>query len=209
MRPEYKVNAKIAILICGIVLFCSLFSLFPSQNSGLHETDALEKYIETKDSLYNSLVNDVDDYIKNSAPKSKINAQAIVDACLEHKMNLSFVLAQAQLESNFGTTGIAKKTNSVWNVNSYDGRSAEYIIKNKLGYSHPDESIIPYINLLKTKYLVNKSEEHLLQNFVSTTGHRYASNKEYEKLLNNIYKKISQSSIQSLFEEYRDLPEFV
>ena len=206
MRPEYKVNTKILIAICCIMLLCGIFS--PRQHKDVQDTEMFKEHKETRDSLYDSLVRDVDNYIKNSAPKSKISAKSIVDACLEHEMNISFVLAQAKLESNFGTAGIAKKTNSVWNVNSYDGRSAAYIIKNKLGYSHPDESIIPYINLLKTKYLVDKSEEHLLQNFVSVNGYRYASNKNYEKLLNNIYIKISRSTIQSLFEEYKNLPKF-
>ena len=122
-------------------------------------------------------------------------------------MDIVFVLAQAELESCFGIAGIAKKTNSVWNVGSFDGRPSEYIIKNNLGYSHPNNSIEPYINLIKTKYLSkNKTEKDLMRNFVSNSGHRYASSRTYEQKLSKIYHKINKNTnISQYYNDYKTL----
>ena len=73
-----------------------------------------------------------------------------------------------------------------------------------LGYSHPNESIEPYILLIKNKYLTeSKTTNHLLYNFISNSGHRYASNKQYEYHLRSIYNKISNNEIGDLWRSYQ------
>lgn len=144
-----------------------------------------------KTTLENALTKEVTDYINRVSPKSSITPKAIVDKCIEHDIDIIFVLAQGQIESNFGTAGIASITNSVWNVNSHDGRSSQYIIKNGLGYEHPDHSISPYISLIKRQYPTNgRTEQDLMNKFTSSSGHRYASSLAYESQLRSLYNRI-------------------
>lgn len=145
--------------------------------------------------IESALITEVDDYISKTSPSSQLNATVLVKKCLEYDLDIIFVLAQGQIESNFGTAGIATKTNSVWNVNSYDGRSAQYIIKNKLGYIHPNHSIEPYLQLIKYKYLsTNKTEYDLMNNFISNAGYRYASSIIYEYQLKSLYNRINNTT---------------
>lgn len=145
------------------------------------------KYEKTK----KELIKEVDEYIDYVAPKSKLNGRTIVEACLDYNIDISFVLAQGQTESHFGTAGIAKRTNSVFNVGAYDGRSGSHIIKKGYGYSDPNESVKPYIELLLNNYLVGgKTEKDLLHNYVNKNGHRYATGRGYERDLTALYKKI-------------------
>lgn len=142
-----------------------------------------------------ALVKEVADYINRVSPGSYITPKAIVDKCIEHDIDIIFVLAQGQMESNFGTAGIASTTNSVWNVNSHDGRSSQYIIKNGLGYEHPDHSISPYITLIKSRYLTNgRTEQDLMNQFTSSSGHRYASSLTYESQLRSLYNRIHRTT---------------
>ena len=143
------------------------------------------KYWSSKDSL----VTAIDNYIITTAPESTVDGLFLLNKCQEYNVDLVFVLAQATLESHFGTTGIAKKTNSVFNVGAYDGESS-HTISSKYKYENPNLSIDPYLTLLNDSYLEGKSEEELLSNFVNKHGKRYASYKNYEKELQIIIKRI-------------------
>ena len=116
-------------------------------------------------------------------------------------------MAQAEAESHFGTTGIAAKTNSVWNVKAFDGRSADDMIKRGDGAQHPDMSIEPYLILLTTEYLVDgKNELDMFEKFVNKHDKRYASNPNYENLVEGIYNRINEcTELESLLKEYRKL----
>ena len=61
-------------------------------------------------------------------------------------------------------------------------------------YSHPNESIEPYLKLLYEKYLTYETEIGLLKNFVDHNGNRFASDKNYEEKLNYKYKYISNNT---------------
>lgn len=151
------------------------------------------------------LVDEVDGYIKLIAPNSCLNALVVVEACDEYDIDPIFVLAQGQIESHYGTRGIASKTNSVFNVHSFDGVPADQIIKSGKGYSHPDFSVRPYLDLLQRRYLVDgKTERDMFNSFVDTAGNRYASAENYEKSLFDTYVKIqSTTKIDSLVNEYK------
>ena len=114
---------------------------------------------------YNILVNEVDTYIQRIALSSKLEGKVIVDMCLKYNIDIIFVLAQGQAESHFGTTGTARKTNSVFNVGAYNGHSASKQISNGFGFKHPNDSVEPYILLLINNYLVNKTTNDLLYNY--------------------------------------------
>ena len=144
------------------------------------------------------LVDIVDNYIDSIAPGSCLNGIRLVEVCEEYDFDIKFALAQGQLESHFGTEGVAAKTNMVWNVGAYDNKSAEDIINDKnknTAPSHPDESIEPYIKLLYANYLVNgKTEKDMFDNYVDAAGKRYASNVNYEKILYGIYERIGKET---------------
>lgn len=197
------------ILLAGILMFASITTLSSSSIAAkdpiINDIDTIHyieelaytEYIQAKEEL----IVEVDKYIKDVAPKSQLSGQAVVDACIEYGRDVVFVLAQGHQESHFGTAGVAKKTNSVFNVGAYDGRSSSEMIKKGYGFPHPDESVIPYLELISTKYIVNgKTEQDMLRNYVTPRGSRYATSKTYETDLREKYNKItSNTSIQSKY----------
>lgn len=152
--------------------------------------------------LKDSLVTQVDLYIQTTSPGSSVDGLVLVEMCDKYNINLKFALAQGHLESHFGTKGIASKTNSVFNVFSFDGLSADQIIKKGRGYKYPNFSIEPYCRLLTERYLVDKTEEDLFIKFEDINGNRYASDKKYEERLLNIYKSIDSVANLGVYKDY-------
>ena len=146
------------------------------------------------DSTFIQRVNAVKKYMKAAAENQgynpediKLSPEAMVLAADENDFDLPFLLAQAHLESCFGLTPRARKTNSVFSVGCYDNG------KNVCKYSTQDDSIVPYINLIKNDYLVDgKTIENLLQKgkFVNAINKRYASDPYYEGKVKNIRNRI-------------------
>jgi len=146
------------------------------------------------------LVDAVNDYIHIVAPNSLLSGVILVDECREFDIDIKLALAQGHQESHFGTQGLAAKTNSIWNVGAFDSLTYDEIHKKHV-FSNPNQSIKPYLELLTTKYLTgNKTEEDLLQNFVSIDGKRYASSSTYETLLTYKYEALKATKIDSLQE---------
>ena len=162
--------------------------------------EALLSYQEHK----SKLVKIVDNYIDSVAPTSSLNGYAIVVNCEKYDLDIKFVLAQGQIESKFGTCGMASKTNSVFNVGAYDNKTYEEI-NGKYKYKHPDYSIEPYMQLLYREYITaTKTELDLMAKYVTKDGQRYASNQDYEKQLFALYQKIdSTTNITELQGEMR------
>lgn len=149
---------------------------------------------------------EVDRYIKTIAPSSKLSGGMLVEECIRHDFDLIFALSQAHLESKFGTRGMASKTNSVWNVWSMDGYSFEYIKENGKHYRSADESISPYIRLVKEYYMSDgKSYDDLLVNYININGHRFATDKRYEKKLKILYNRIQNERLTQLYDMYTSL----
>ena len=190
-----KINEKIMIpIILGIIVICNVVLFFKDKT--VHhdfEIDQLKeyelKYWETKAQL----VDEVQNYINTVAPTSNLRACVLVDACEKYNIEVKFALAQGEIESHFGTKGLASKTNSVWNVGAYDDHFYSKIM-GTYKYSHPNESIEPYLKLLYEKYLTNEVEEGLLRNFVDHNGNRFASDKNYEERLKYKYKYIGNNT---------------
>lgn len=152
------------------------------------------KYYGAKDTL----VDAIDTYIREIAPSSVMNAIAFVDKSDEHNFDLFFALAQAQCESSFSTKGLGHKMNSAFNVKAYDGKGSKYMDKEH----HPDESIEPYMKLIKNDYLGSeKTEMDLMDNFVDLNGKRYATNPDYERMVLSTYKKLKEN-YGELYNEY-------
>ena len=120
-------------------------------------------------------------------PKAiQISPEAMIRACNQTNFDLPLLIAQAHLESCFGLTPRARRTNSVFSVGSYDNG------KNAATYRTQDDCILPYINLMKNNYLVDKTVNDILQPgaFVNTKNMRYASDKNYEGKVRSIRNKI-------------------
>lgn len=151
------------------------------------------------------IVTAIDNYIDSVAPDNGLNGIKLFELCDKYGVDVRFAMAQAQVESHFGTTGMAAKTNIVWNVRTYDGDTLEDIKRRKATFKHPDESIEPYLLLLVNDYLVNgKTEEDMFINFVNYDNKRYASNTKYEDMMVSVYNRINeQTNLKKLLKEYK------
>lgn len=119
---------------------------------------------------------------------TKLTPEAIVDVCEENNFSIPFTMAVANLESCFGQTPRAKRTNSIFSVGSYDdGRDV-------CTFSTPNESIAHFIKTIKNDYLLNgkKNISDLLvpNQFVNMNGDRYAKNQKYESQVKSIMNRI-------------------
>ena len=159
------------------------------------------------DGCRDEIVTEIDHYIDSIASDSGLNGIKLFELCNKYDVDVRFAMAQAEAESHFGTTGIAAKTNSVWNVRAFDGRSADDMIRKGDAAPHPDMSIEPYLILLTTEYLVDgKNELDMFEKFVNKHDKRYASNPNYENLVEGIYNRINEcTDLDRLLKEYRKL----
>lgn len=193
-------------LLLSAVILLSIISLF-----GTDKDDEQKHNIEYSKNIYaedlqlkfyaskNTLADSINEYIKEVAPHSAMNAISFINECEEYDIDLFFVLAQCQLESNFATTGLGAKTRSAFNIKAYDGHSDKYMDK----FKHPDMSIKPYLNIIKTTYLDHDTTElNLLDNYINHNGDRYASDPQYEAKLRGIYAKLL-SKYSDAYEEYQ------
>lgn len=145
------------------------------------------------DIIYNSLIKEIDMQLDK---KSKMSSVVILDLCIKHNFDISLLLSQAKVESCYGTKGRSLKTKSVFGVGAYDNGV------NRYHYKHVNDSIEPYIILVKNDYLRNKSIDELLNHYVNYKGERYASNKRYEKIVTKVRNRIlSTTDIYNLQNE--------
>lgn len=129
-------------------------------------------------------------------PKTiKLSAENIVNMCEKHNFSLPLLLAQAHLESHFGTTSRARRTNSVFSIGSYDDG------RNVYKPSTQDESVENYILTIKRYYLADKTLDELLSNggFVNNKGQRYASDRKYEQKIRQTMNGLIKTHCPSCF----------
>lgn len=209
LRPASLVLVAVAIFVAFLYVLYAMISFRMSLDNTVDNTEYNPLYVQTcmHTLKYNDakleLVNEVDNYIKSVASQSSLDGYVIVEECMNSGIDICFVLAQGENESHFGTTGLARRTNSVFNVYAFDGQSHEQISE-KGKYKHPNYSVAPYIELLKNDYLINGKTEYDLMDgeYVNKNGARYASSETYEKALLAKYTKIRQNTkIDSLSQE--------
>lgn len=194
---------KIKMAIIGGITLATICSAIHKlhidnvQKEKLIELATLEAERHKQDSTFNIQLEACKKYMEfalgnkgKTLKDTKLKPETLVRTANELNFDLPFLLAVAHQESCFGIGPRALRTNSVFSVGSYDDGS------NLVTYSDPNESIAPYIKLLKQHYLVNgKTLNDLLipGNFVNDNGDRYASDKDYEKkikyLRNLVIKK--------------------
>lgn len=204
----YSVLAMLALttISASCALFTTLNNNHDSNDSIEYTRDVYIHRLESKfDASRENLATEVDSYIKSVAPTSTLTSLNLIDLCSKYNVDIRLALSQAHVESHFGTTGTARRTNSVFNVGAFDGHSANTQIKNGYGYKHPDYSVEPYLQLLTSRYLVkDKTEEDLVKNFVDKNGARYATSKTYETALRDRWNYIDKyTDIDSLYNDYK------
>ena len=153
--------------------------------------DTATEYIRELHVQYNGvkaeLVSVTQHYIDSVAPNSGLRALILVEQCEKYGIPIIFALAQGEIESHFGTKGLAFRTNSVWNVGAYDEHDYNSVFHK---FGNPNDSVIPYLELLTNNYLQGKTVEDLLESYIDINGNRYASDTYYESKLKTIYKHI-------------------
>jgi len=203
-KENWTPTIIITLFILVVVFGCALFK--QSEHSLIKRNYALEIYHDNIELTYEGaraeLVKTIDLVIREVAPTTCMNGLAILRGCEKYDVDLFFVLAQGQLESHYGTKGLAQKTNSVFNVFAYDGHNYDQITQ-KGKYEHPDLSIEPYLELISKCYLVNgKTEKDLMVEYVNESGKRYATSELYEGNLLGIYNKLMEND--TLVNAYRE-----
>ena len=120
----------------------------------------------------------------------KLSAEEMVTACENHEYDLILAASQAWNESLWGTTYRARQTNSVFSVGCYDNGV------NAFKYATVNDSIEPYILLMKNQYNINPvTVKKILsgnRELVNKSGKRYATSETYEKALSTTYKSIKK-----------------
>lgn len=189
LRKLIKFGGKHFIVLFLIGVFSALTysvnkSLFLKSDYVYEQTDTT---LIVKTYIKNSLIEEVGSYINKYAPTSKMSADSIVIKCLEKEYDISLLLAQAHIESHFGTKGRAVKTNSVFGIGAWDNG------ENKYSYVSPDAAIDHYIDHMIKYYLKDNPPLEVLENGLTRNGYRYASDINYEKKIINKIKLINQN----------------
>ena len=177
----------------GLILPLNWESPFKKQDNPVELRNELN-YWYTKAQI----VDEMEKYMGYYAPDHNVSAILVLKYADHFNIDPRIFLVQGLAESHYGTKGLARRTNSVCNVGAWDDGT----IKNT--YTHPDRSIKPYFELLAKQYLVNKTEEDLLKEFINTSGNRYASYVHYEKELQKLWEDVNQKTkLDSLLGKYR------
>jgi len=163
----------------------------------LIDTVNIKLLISPKDSIKNQLIEQVENYIYKSFPKThKTIPTSIVEIGLEKNVDILFMMAQTQIETSFGTTGAGRESSR---------RSLFGVAKRR--YSTYDEAINDYVALLKKSYLTRgRTEQDLMRRYITMSGYKYAGNPNYEAELRNAYSNIKRKTkIKELQNEYMKL----
>lgn len=195
----------ITITVLGVILILYLLQNKQCNHIVKYNIDCIAeselKYFEIK----SQLVSEIQSYMESIAPTTNVRAYELVDLCEKYAVDIKFVLSQAEIESAFGTKGLAAKTRSIFNLGAFDNYTYDKI-HHRYKYSHPNASIEPYLKLLNERYLVDKLEVDLLSNYVDKDNNRYASDDHYETKLRQKYEYIKENtnidSLQALITHY-------
>lgn len=152
--------------------------------------------INIQDSIQSLIIEEIENYIFSMS--DDVNQKIpyyIATIGLENDIDLCFMMAQAEIETQYGTTGIGKASS----------RKSLFGVSSKR-YSSYEKAIDDYCNILKRLYLKNgKTEKHLMKNYVTVSGNRYAQSKSYETKLRDTYNNIKESTdiykLQSAWKE--------
>lgn len=188
------------IACCFAILVSFHYGLVLIENKCDHKKVEIDSCSINRQFIATQLVSEVKEYINTYAPSSSMTPEAIVSKCLDKDYSISLLLAQAHIESHFGTKGRATRTNSVFGVGAYDDGT------NKASYESPDDAIDNYLDLMINYYLKNDPPLEVLKKGLTRGKYRYASDPQYEwKIISKINQINSEYHIQKLEEMYKKL----
>ena len=187
------------ILLFALLILLPLISI----NSNTVNTSTTKPVMHLVDdnkeklTIINALQAEVSNYISGyyrGCPG--IIPKSIVNVGLEYDIDICFMMAQAEIETCFGKTGIGRPTSR----HSLFGIEFER-------YNNYPQAVKRYAELLKKSYLVNgKNEQSLLKRYVNKNGNRYAVNPRYEATMKSVYNKIVRTTrIKELQQKYKKL----
>jgi flagellum-specific peptidoglycan hydrolase FlgJ len=191
MKSIIKKALATGVAITTVLAAIDRLSVSDSEKRAL--ANAAEQ-TEQVDSTYLKKVQACEDYMKIALKNqgfdlgsTGLKPETLVSVAESRDFDLPFLMAAAHLESCFGATPRAKKTNSVFSVGCYDNG------KDAVTYADPNDSVDAYVNLLNNHYLVGGKTIYDLMapgQFVNELGKRYASNKAYEGKIKAIRNSI-------------------
>jgi len=209
-EAEQVSKALIKIILVIVFLFINITNTTQrdahAESSSTQPTEEVIYIKNLRTKMKVELVREVKTYINKIAPHSELTTEYLVDKCLEYNTDIIFVLSQALLESHFGTKGKAARTNSVWNVGTYDDGKILYT------YNYANHSIEPYLKLLKEDYLIHithtgdtiqKEVQELVEDKAYTNyyGARFASARGYENGMRKLMVKIDMETSISFYQD--------
>lgn len=162
----------------------------------IHNTNKIVLYKNSIKIMKCSLISEVQNYIDKNAKKHKMHATYIVNKCIKKQFDISLLLSQAHLESNFG--------------DNMEGNSC-FGMK---GYRFPTimHAIDAYIELMQTKYMLTRTPEQLISsNFTveNSTKYKYAGygyGDKIKKIRKNI---INNTKIHKLFHKIQNMNKLI
>jgi hypothetical protein len=114
--------------------------------------------------------------------KSNITAKMLADAWWHTReeygveVPLKLALAQAQMESMFGTTRLTVKNKNPYNIVGKGG-----FVK----YQTVNKGVRAYYRIIANQYLKCKTVDQLMKQFTNCSGHRYAEYEGYEQMIDS------------------------
>ena len=192
----------IALVIMGIYISKHYYLNISYSSYTQHHLDLEMNYWKCK----SSIIDAVEGYMKKKVSDHNLSAIIMLNSCDKYNIDVRLPMSQGFIESHYGTKGLARSTNSVFGVGAFDGDPLNKIL-GIYKYKHPNQSIEPYLALLRNSYLKNlKTEQHLLDNFITLNGTRYASYDKYEQELQLVWNDINlNTELDSLLDVYHSL----
>lgn len=186
------------VLGTGYLITNALTKVKRIENPQIEIVDTIKvDTISIKNQLHQDIIVEVTKYIRKQSPKAHQHIpKYLVQSGLTHNIDICFMMAQTQIETNYGTTGMGREISkrSLFGVSSK--RYVDY-----------ESAINDYCKILNKSYLgKGKTEKHLMTRYVTHGGARYAASSNYEAELSKSYKSIVNSTnIQKLQEEWKNL----
>ena len=152
------------------------------------EKDFIENYNQKVEAVRHYMFNSVKRQRRNP-DDIKLSPEKIVEIASAKNFDIPLLLAQAHIESCFGMTSRARRTNSVFSIGAHDNGRNTHV------YDTQDECIIDYVNIINNKYLsqYDGNVDLMLKNgnFTTKRGRcRYATNPAYEQIIRKMRNKI-------------------
>lgn len=177
-QPVVKFNSKV------VQTKLAVSNTAPQKNA--HYRYKIISYKDSVNKMKHSLISEVHSYISKNAKKNKMSATYIVNKCIDKRFDISLLLSQAHLESQFGDN---MKGNSCFGMK---GR----------GFINTNHAVDEYIKLMQTKYIISRTPEQLIAanfNVEGSSKYRYAG-PGYGNKIKSIRKNIIKTTrIHQLF----------